>query len=1313
MAGGYLGKISAVISANTGDYVRKLGESAKETTNFARTVERTLSRASSEAARSLQSIYTPLQQFERALRAAASERLSFKGFDGAIRTVEELKKRLAGIKASDVDIVVKASGQKTLTDLRNVINDISTKDIDLFRNVGGLAGLQKARAEIEALSQRTDIVVKPKVSLAELDRLIAKFSQIDDTQINAVIKVFGDRELDAALTKARRLQELGARVGTPLAGAAQQFDRLAGSVQAAFVPALNRAQQAVEAMKARIESGADVGVREFRRLEQQVTRTSQAISRLSEADAVVSRLGRGTDLRSVAPRQSEAFARAASQQSAANELPATVAAGFGLNRQQATVTSRAAALSTSLAQRERAVLGRQDTTQIDAAIQRQTQALEAALDVQQRLTVAARQYAEARNRADTGTFQPLGDLQKAAADLARVQQQLRDVRAAAQFGTTVSDAFETAQIDSYRAKLKLLQDILIANGVSSGDAAEEVNNLADALRRVASTRGGFLDPRAQEGLRMQEDAAVNAVAAAAPAAGGVAGVTRRLERAGDVGRAGFDKFSLAAQQAGFAVDDFLSSTGGLDQKLRAVSNNITQLAFILGGTNGLFIGLGAVIGGQVVSALAKFANGGANAELQANALNESLARQKSLVQDLAQAFESLGAAIASRGFSQPTQRAREFERELTSIEKKQREIREERFARLDPAVQRERADRAELENRLRAATSVPQRIALQREIEASRQRERAAVEAAANRPAASGADVRAAIGQIGPQEFFGRPFEELRQRRARLNADLANAGNDPIALQRIVRERIAERQRVASTPIGPLTGNAEEILRARADIARLTSVLDSLESAASKAADALAVDFLRSASAAANELETAQSRASQAIESAVPSAAGLQATLDTFAKQIADAERIIRESIENESLTAEDRKAIVEKAEKEIADARIKREEATAKAAQLAFQRIVDPRSLLENVIGRSQQSLQDSGFVESRIARDLRVLEAQRQDLAARLNERPDDALTRGVVQSGLEAINQQAAALEAATLALRAFGEALKDISQSAAQDVGSLQQRAEQARRNDIRLGTPETSQRRSEAEADLRAGREAQRQVENSVQNARERAEQQIVANGTRLGERLRQIDEQLAVPANQVSTTGVQGGTLAEREALRQERASLQAQANAAVENDRNVRTARRQQDSLTRRAEDAAAADRGREAGRSPLQKAQEDIRSNVNDLRAAAATFKNVADIREFLRQGAENLAQQVAPAIMGFRDERMNAMLQGPSRAALNVADVQTVQGQAELNRLLRGDDPNRNVNLEELRNQSQLLQGIIDAIKSDTGVVVDIRG
>jgi hypothetical protein len=81
MAKAYLGKISAIVTANTSDFNSKLNASAKEVRTFASSMQSTLSRAESGAAASLRGIYTEAQKTERALKAAAGLRLSFKGID--------------------------------------------------------------------------------------------------------------------------------------------------------------------------------------------------------------------------------------------------------------------------------------------------------------------------------------------------------------------------------------------------------------------------------------------------------------------------------------------------------------------------------------------------------------------------------------------------------------------------------------------------------------------------------------------------------------------------------------------------------------------------------------------------------------------------------------------------------------------------------------------------------------------------------------------------------------------------------------------------------------------------------------------------------------------------------------------------------------------------------------------------------------------------------------------------------------------------------------------------------------------------------
>jgi hypothetical protein len=64
----------------------------------------------------------------------------------------------------------------------------------------------------------------------------------------------------------------------------------------------------------------------------------------------------------------------------------------------------------------------------------------------------------------------------------------------------------------------------------------------------------------------------------------------------------------------------------------------------------------------------------------------------------------------------------------------------------------------------------------------------------------------------------------------------------------------------------------------------------------------------------------------------------------------------------------------------------------------------------------------------------------------------------------------------------------------------------------------------------------------------------------------------------------------------------------------------------------------------------------------------------------------------------ITGMADSVRNAVALGPSRAALNASDVTTTQGQQELNRLLRGDDPAREVDLVALQREANRLLEVI---------------
>jgi len=125
-----------------------------------------------------------------------------------------------------------------------------------------------------------------------------------------------------------------------------------------------------------------------------------------------------------------------------------------------------------------------------------------------------------------------------------------------------------------------------------------------------------------------------------------------------------------------------------------------------------------------------------------------------------------------------------------------------------------------------------------------------------------------------------------------------------------------------------------------------------------------------------------------------------------------------------------------------------------------------------------------------------------------------------------------------------------------------------------------------------------------------------------------------------------------------------------------------------------RRGRDLMVTD-GERAARETIQ-SLEDI-ANASQLRLdTGEDFNTVNSEADAARARVlDDARRSIAPALFALQDQVANAVLQGPSRAALNAADVTTTQGTAELNRLLRGDDPARDQNLLELQKQTAELE------------------
>jgi hypothetical protein len=1021
--------------------------------------------------------------------------------------------------------------------------------------------------------------------------------------------------------------------------------------------------------------------------------------------------------------------------------------------------------------------------------------------------------AEAESRR-AAAFLPLGDLRKAAAEAKKVEDAIRGAAAVENFGTPFSKVFETAQIDSYKAKLRILQEILIGAGVSAGTAADEVNNLADALQNAASKEGGLKAGAA--GIAMQQEVAVAAVAAAVPGAGGVKGINRRLDRAGDVGRGGMDKASLALNQLAFAVDDFMSSTGGIEHKLRAVSNNITQLGFVAGGTTGLFVALGAVVAGQAAVALVKWANSGIDAEQQTKALNDALTKQKSLVEELAQAFESLGDSIAKTAYSEAGGRARQFREELSEIAKKQKELRESRLFDVDPAVQAGRAKKNQLNKRLEGATDIGQRVAIAGELlEVERQTKAAMAAISARGAPNTNAILERALYGISSNEFGGSAShrrESAESRQAALRAEFNAAGNSPTSMIRVLEQRRAERQAVASQDIGVgslfETGskNIAEIYRARDDVAQLTRDIESLRAPLEQQFQETLNSIAELAFSAAEVLSQAQHEAAEAIKAGIPGARSLQSQLDGLANELDKAVDSLKAAQQMEPDTAIDarikeakgqlvphetlmaasnaaakaakaagvdlsrneyhqqdiaalreaglhkeaealqaaldwakaagmtqggpkldaalaelkaaeeakkngRDAKVAEAQKRVDEVRAKQDASLVKADALRRQRTVDPQRQAEAVAERAKNNLSEAGLGSGILARRLREIEFERETINQQA-QRYTDPMSASVFEKADAALAEETRQIEAATIALKMFSNAVQQASQELKSNVSSAEQASQDARRKDLARSTVETRQASALADKDQRRARRMARDAQDAIDNETARQEE-AARNGPNAAafRRIREINEQL------------ESGSLsaAEQRALRAERARLQDQVQPEV--DANERRMREITAQSTREEERRKSAERGRELAKTPAQKAAEQAAEGLSDIREFFATKVEEGGFLMPQDMAARNAAasrfgreqlEQAAPAIASMAEEVQNAILQGPSRAALEVSDVSTVQGQKELNRLLRGDDSAKNANIVELEKQNQKLVEVVAVLKDiarNAGIVLDL--
>ena len=833
----------------------------------------------------------------------------------------------------------------------------------------------------------------------------------------------------------------------------------------------------------------------------------------------------------------------------------------------------------------------------------------------------------------------VAEIERIRASVARLEGQARTASESLDFrerfgggASGFERIFNTQALRGYTAQLDILQNLIgSVSAQARGPAIVAFARLRDAIFRAF--QAGTLGSEAAQ-REIAELTAEAARASAAVAGVGAGGLQRQLNRAGDIGRRGFDRFSLAAQQAAFAVDDFFSVTGGFDQRIRAVGNNLTQLGFIVGGTAGLFVALGAVLTAQAVVGLVRWSRGGAAAEDISKALNERLEKQKRLLQEISSEFNDLAGSLADSAFSQAAKQSQELEDRLDSLIKKIRELRGNTASTLDPELLLLEGRRGTVERSLQGADSV----------------------------------ALAAARQAGLRD---------------------------------VERRIQERQAVAQQP-RPI------------DRAELENIINqSFGEGATGFQIGDAVDDRQ----ILQILERRQLELGQTVDS----------WFDTFTSPFrqAEARRLI---------------AIVEDARRRLET------DIAGVVQQLVEGPFSDATRRFDSAVRQTSESLgraEGAGGATnaSRAARAAQGADAQQfravtrqfeSALAAgRQDEAREAATLLGRIADSAEARSREARAIIEAANASERFIGLLGRFSELNDSILGDVSNAAEQARREavqaagtrDAGLSRPDDARnaqsRNERLQRELAQAQERRRDIELRVSQERQRFEQESPNPEVRRlvveAERARQLAE-----SEQASDSA--------RAQARQRLVGAEDQLRRAFDASPQARQLQAQLDDADRRAGVALGRDalitRGRELSQTDGERAGRELGESVrainesfNDRIQQAQNADPFADIAEFeaqrqaaIEQAREAAFRQAAPAIFGLADQVANAVLQGPSRAALEATDVSTVEGSRELNRLLRGDDASRDQNLVELQKQSDILRDMLGELRQGAAGVAN---
>jgi hypothetical protein len=385
-----------------------------------------------------------------------------------------------------------------------------------------------------------------------------------------------------------------------------------------------------------------------------------------------------------------------------------------------------------------------------------------------------------------------------------------------------------------------------------------------------------------------------------------------------------------------------------------------------------------------------------------------------------------------------------------------------------------------------------------------------------------------------------------------------------------------------------------------------------------------------------------------------------------------------------------------------------------------------------------TQALLDGISFSETRAAADKAAQELTKVVEELKTAEDPSRIAELEKQRSALE---QQSSAYRAAAETIRTFADTIKRISTDLADQVaGEAQSYADKARRDanaaaaakgqngefgpngerrrdgDLERNQKRARARRWDAEAEARRARDEADAVRKENDRARREFESR---NDPELNAERKRLEELQATIDSKDATEEQKAAAAEEKQAIlkqQQQRwegspAGQAAQRRADFADEK----AARQQEEFRQQDERYRAGLRGRDLGLTEGERAAREAKDGLLDI--GAARDEGMLDAQQTQAQASRFAQEQMrsaAPAIFEMADAVANAVLQGPSRQALEATDVSTVEGSRELNRLLRGDDAAKNVNVVELEKQNQKLTELVTVMKDvaqKMGIVLDL--